>query len=295
MCTAGAPRPPHTAGPRAGGRAQSEPAVDAPGPARVPVRTSSARARRGHGRAPRGPLSAGARAVLRLGRAGRRLPEAGRRVPESLPVLPHHRALHASAAGGRARRGAADLHPVSAAGRGARGRRGPGSGRTGAGCCRGPLSASAVARGAGERRARGLRSRLCLAPRTSAGPGRRPEPRGSPARRRRPARQLLPAPLPPAAPSPSPPRAQGTPPPPPAPPSFSFPFPLLQGRRDWHPLRGNLPHVPTPGRAPRVSCPGSRGACFSGLPCSRASLAARVLGEPRKGLWALESPGASRV
>lgn len=128
MCTAGAPRPPHTAGPRAGGRAQSEPAVDAPGPARVPVRTSSARARRGHGRAPRGPLSAGARAVLRLGRAGRRLPEAGRRVPEPLPVLPHHRALHASAAGGRARRGAADLHPVSAAGRGARGAGAAGAG-----------------------------------------------------------------------------------------------------------------------------------------------------------------------
>lgn len=98
-------------GPRPGGRSR-EPAVVAPC-VRASVRAV------GHGQAlqgPRAPLPAGACAVLRLGGAGRGGPEAGRRVSEPLPVLPHHRALHASAAGGRARRGAADLHPVSAAG-----------------------------------------------------------------------------------------------------------------------------------------------------------------------------------
>lgn len=98
-------------GPRPGGRSR-EPAVVAPC-VRASVRAV------GHGQAlqgPRTPLPAGACAVLRLGVAGRSGPEAGRRVSEPLPVLPHHRALHASAAGGRARRGAADLHPVSAAG-----------------------------------------------------------------------------------------------------------------------------------------------------------------------------------
>lgn len=114
--------PPRTAGPRAGQGAQLEQAEEAPGPGGLSV-PRARRPRRGHGRAPRGPrspLPAVARAVLRLGCADCRRPEAGRGVPEPLPVLPHHCALHASAAGERARRGAADLHSVSALDRGAR-------------------------------------------------------------------------------------------------------------------------------------------------------------------------------
>lgn len=120
MCTAGAPpRPPRTAGTWAGDL-------------RAQLGAGGGRARRGllrccprvpapvravcHGRAPHAPLlPAGARAVLRLvGHGGGRL-EARGRLSKPLPVLPYHRALHASVAGGRARRGATDLHPVSAA------------------------------------------------------------------------------------------------------------------------------------------------------------------------------------
>lgn len=75
-----------------------------------------------HGRAPHAPpLPSGASAMLRLGGYGGGRLKAGGRLSKPLPVLPYHRALHASVAGGRARRGAADLHPVSAA----RGRWGP--------------------------------------------------------------------------------------------------------------------------------------------------------------------------
>lgn len=135
MCTAGAPRPQHSWDV---GRGRAG-AVRSRWGTRRALRSRwvrpSVRARRGHGRAPRAPLCAGARAVVRLGGAGRRGPEAGRGVPEPLPVLPQHRALHASAAGGRARCGAADLHPVSprgAEGPGEKGESG-GAGRLGSG------------------------------------------------------------------------------------------------------------------------------------------------------------------
>lgn len=112
------PRPPRTAGTWAGDR-------------RAQLGAGGGRARRGllrccsrvpapvraicHGRAPHAPLPAGAPAVLCLvGHGGGRL-EARGRLSKPLPVFPYHRALHASVAGGRARRGAADLHPVSAA------------------------------------------------------------------------------------------------------------------------------------------------------------------------------------
>lgn len=110
-------RPPRTAGTWAGDR-------------RAQLGAGGGRARRGllrccprvpasvravcHGRAPHAPLPAGARAVLLLvGHGGGRLQARGR-LSKPLPVFPYHCALHASVAGGRARRGAADLHPVSA-------------------------------------------------------------------------------------------------------------------------------------------------------------------------------------
>lgn len=165
MCTAGAPRPRRTAGKwaaprrRAGGRSP-EPAVDAPGPRCRSARPSAPHAV-GHGRARRAPLPAGTCSVLVLGGAGRGRPQAEQRVSEPLPVLPHHGALHASVAGGRARRGAADLYPVSAAGRGAPGAgpREPGrAGRPGTGSCGGARGAGGRAPGIWARRAAGDRA-----------------------------------------------------------------------------------------------------------------------------------------
>lgn len=117
MCTAGAPRPPRTAGTWArdlraqlgagGGRARRGLRC---GP-RVPASVRAVY----HGRALRAPLPAGAPAMLRLGGYGGGRLQARGRLSEPLPVLPYHGALHASVAGGRACGGAADLHPVSAA------------------------------------------------------------------------------------------------------------------------------------------------------------------------------------
>lgn len=116
MCTAGAPRPPRTAGTWArdlrtqlgagGGRARRGLRCDphVPGSVRAIY----------HGRAPHAPLPTGARTMLLLGGYGGGRLEARGRLSKPLPVLPYHRALHASVAGGRTRCVAADLHSVSA-------------------------------------------------------------------------------------------------------------------------------------------------------------------------------------
>lgn len=128
MCTAGAPPPPPPAhswdvGPGPEGSVGSRRWMCPPRPPLRSKRISVCSVRAVyHGRAPHAPpLPSGASAMLRLGGYGGGRLKAGGRLSKPLPVLPYHRALHASVAGGRARRGAADLHPVSAA----RGRWGP--------------------------------------------------------------------------------------------------------------------------------------------------------------------------
>lgn len=251
----------------------------------------SVRARRSHGRAPRAPLPAGARAVLRLGGAGRGAPEAGRGVPEPLPVLPQHRALHASAAGGRARRGAADLHPVSARGPGPGGR---GRARTGGRSGGSGVGGRAFVRAAGARSAdsgaafvRHLEYSLHgeVVGTRSCGDQPRRAPR---APRRR-------SPLPPPRPGrPSPPGARGTPRPPsssPSPPSSSCPSPSPHSEAPLRlpPSCRNFVRGPSVTRAsapgaqslpPR--CPGLSGARFS-----RACPAPQARGGAARG-W---SPG----